>query len=185
MKEYTEAIGDLKSQLSSEREDKQQLMSAYKRRKTQMQEEAAGGTSGSEALRLKSALVFSQQQLKAERHREWKGRWQAAVSRGSGAAAAPQGSAAVTQLQNVLGQAGAAASAVTPAACCPLPVMRLSSRGSGTSAYPELSAAKQLHAALSGHQQRVGGLVSAFSALQVTCSGDGATRGAPTARCAA
>eukprot|EP01063_Lacrimia_lanifica_P018719 TRINITY_DN2562_c0_g1_i1.p1 TRINITY_DN2562_c0_g1~~TRINITY_DN2562_c0_g1_i1.p1 ORF type:complete len:1256 (+),score=483.45 TRINITY_DN2562_c0_g1_i1:61-3828(+) len=77
IKDYSEALADLKQQLHSEREDKEQLATAYRKKKAQMASEVQSGASGHEAVRLRLALGFSQKQLKLERASTWKGRWAA------------------------------------------------------------------------------------------------------------
>eukprot|EP01059_Diplonema_ambulator_P003609 TRINITY_DN13306_c0_g1_i2.p1 TRINITY_DN13306_c0_g1~~TRINITY_DN13306_c0_g1_i2.p1 ORF type:complete len:1028 (+),score=370.51 TRINITY_DN13306_c0_g1_i2:399-3482(+) len=63
VKEYSEAISDLKAQLQSKREDKTQLIEAYKKKKTQMNKEVVAGVSGEEVNRWKSALTYSRKML--------------------------------------------------------------------------------------------------------------------------
>eukprot|EP01064_Diplonema_japonicum_P010144 TRINITY_DN17493_c0_g1_i1.p1 TRINITY_DN17493_c0_g1~~TRINITY_DN17493_c0_g1_i1.p1 ORF type:complete len:1180 (+),score=256.78 TRINITY_DN17493_c0_g1_i1:41-3580(+) len=63
VKEYSEAISNLKSQIQSEREDKEELVQAYKKKKIEATKEVGAGVSGHEIEKWRSALAFSQKQL--------------------------------------------------------------------------------------------------------------------------
>ena len=72
---YTEAIEDLRMQLNTAKEDKEQILAALKKKKHGQAEFANVG----EALRLRHALAYSQKRLKEEKFSNIKGRWFASI----------------------------------------------------------------------------------------------------------
>eukprot|EP01060_Flectonema_neradi_P039599 TRINITY_DN877_c1_g1_i1.p1 TRINITY_DN877_c1_g1~~TRINITY_DN877_c1_g1_i1.p1 ORF type:complete len:1286 (+),score=358.15 TRINITY_DN877_c1_g1_i1:39-3860(+) len=80
VRNYTEAIDDLRMQLNTAKDDKEQILGALKKKKHQQTEFANVG----EALRLRHALAYSQKRLKEEKYSNVKGRWLAVMGSESG-----------------------------------------------------------------------------------------------------